>query len=284
MDRSLKYNSRTLINSLFFSWSFLAPAKPLPRYELGIGLVAARTASYPGSSRVYYILAPTPAFIYRGDIFKTKRSGGIKSLLYQLGRFELDLSFDANASSSKYESEARKDMPPLGALLEIGPRLSVKLGSVSSFNSFLVIGFRKATRFLWPLVEGKGHAMSPHIRVDYTPHSKHQLTVVTKLGSKWGSKDLMSYYYEVDSKYATASREAYHAKNGLLSHFLVINMYFNYTNFIKLFMANSFHSYHYAVNRDSPLFSKKSQWRAAAGISYILKTSDEMVKNTVVKN
>lgn len=253
-------------------------AQKLPLYEFGFGLMGARFPTYPGSSESISLVLPIPAMAYRGSIFRTVKEGGVKGRIFVSDDFEFDISFDGNFSSSRYESKIRLGMPPLGLLLEMGPRVTYFWNKGSDKRLELCFAVRKAFHAVWPSLRQNGYSASPYLNLRFDDFNQKQGTLLLRFGAKYGSNTLMNYFYEVDHQYATANRPRYEAKPGLLGYFLVANFYQPISSRSKIFISNRFYDYRYAKNRESPLLTEKNNWTIALGLLYTFFKSEEMVQ------
>ncbi|MFM8796074.1 MAG: MipA/OmpV family protein, partial [Betaproteobacteria bacterium] len=94
----------------------------LPRWEAGaFGLLVSQQA-YPGSDQQVQRSLVLPFLIYRGERLRSERGGaGLRA--FKADAFELDLGASAALGSSAKRIDARRGMPDLGTLVELGPRL-----------------------------------------------------------------------------------------------------------------------------------------------------------------
>ena len=119
-----------------------------PRWEIGVGAVAASQPAYPGAATNTNRVIALPFVIYRGDVVRAEQGNvGLRAL--KTPRYELDVGFSASLGSSANDVPERIGMADIGTLVEFGPRLKINLGDVSQGRS----GIRRATRFAECLAE-----------------------------------------------------------------------------------------------------------------------------------
>jgi outer membrane scaffolding protein for murein synthesis (MipA/OmpV family) len=191
------------------------PARDAPLWEFGLGLAGLRYPDYRGSDQSRNLVLPLPYFIYRGDFLRSDREG-MRGVLFNNDRLDLNLSLGASPPVSSNGSSARSGMPDLKPSIELGPALDWTLWRGADPRSRLslslpvrgVVSVEASPRFL-------GWVATPRLNLDLPDR-------LLAPGWNWGwqagalfaDQRQNAYYYTVDRAYATAARPAYTAAGG----------------------------------------------------------------------
>ena len=187
-----------------------------PEWELGAGASAFTLPDYRGSDESRGYLLPFPYVIYRGDKLRVDRQG-VRGVLYESDRFELDLSISATPPVDSDKNRAREGMPDLDPTLEIGPRLNVTL--LRDRLRDWAFSFRLPVRAVIATdlssAEGAGAVAYPHLTFDSRPRFfEGRWRLGLQAGALYGTRRYHRYFYGVDSEFATPERPAYEATSG----------------------------------------------------------------------
>ena len=98
----------------------LSEEKPL--WEAGPGIGPLRFPDYRGSDEASLYPVPLPYFVYRGDILRADRDG-VRGRLFNREYAELSVSVSGTIPVQSEDNTARRGMPDLDYLVELGPRL-----------------------------------------------------------------------------------------------------------------------------------------------------------------
>ena len=190
-------------------------AREEPLWEAGFGGVALELPDYRGASRSRTYALPLPFFVYRGEVFKADREG-VRGILFDSERVELQLSVGASLPVDSDRSPLREGMESLSPAVEIGPSLEVHLWR--SRTSGAKVDLRLPLR---AAVTVESHPK--YIGVQFFPHLNVDLEDVPGLtgwnvgmlaGPVFTDRRYNDYFYSVGEGDATASRPAYAAKGG----------------------------------------------------------------------
>ena len=107
-----------------------------PLYELGIAGGLGELPDYPGSDqkRIRYLVLPY--FIYRGKVFRSDQKEGMRARFIRNEDIDLDMSAAGSFPASSADNDARRGMPDLDWLMELGPRLEVLLSRLNGRGRF----------------------------------------------------------------------------------------------------------------------------------------------------
>src|SRR5664279_2209542 len=104
------------------------PAKPL--WELGIAAGGIYSPDYPAADHNSLHGLALPLVIYRGDILRLGKDSIAKGVFIDNDYAELNMSLAASFNANSSDNNARRGMPDLDYLGEIGPQLKIKLGEI----------------------------------------------------------------------------------------------------------------------------------------------------------
>lgn len=184
-------------------------AAELPLWELGLGVAGLSLPHYRGAERANRWLLPVPYAVYRGEVLRANRDG-VKALLFDTDRVDLDLSLSATAPSRSADEPARQGMPDLAGTLEFGPNLNLRLARGPGWRLEARLPVRAAMT-LESSPRSIGWAVTPNLNLD---HAVGAWNVGAQVGWLWGSRRLHEHFYGVAPAYATAQRPAYSAAGG----------------------------------------------------------------------
>jgi len=243
----------------------------LPLWELGVLGGVASTPAYPGSSDRSSRALVLPFLIYRGKVFRADQSG-IGARLFDSDRVELDVGLAASLPARSDDVEARSGMNNLGTLLEIGPRLKIKLADTGeNARVRLDIPLRAVVEARSGL-RGQGYTFEPKV-VYETRGPRGLWTFDANVGAVVGDEKVNRYFYQVDPVYARAGRPAYNAKSGLMLIRTGISGSRMINPDVRVFAFMRYESYANAANRDSPLMKKETGASAGFGFAWTFKRS-----------
>jgi len=250
-----------------------APAEPLPLWELGVLGGAASTPAYPGSSDRSKRALVLPFLIYRGEVFRSDQSG-IGARLLRSDRVELDVGLAASLPAHSDDVAARAGMPDLGTLLELGPRLKVKLAEPAPGSRLRLDLPLRAVLEARGGLHAQGWTFEPKL-VYERRGAREDWTFDANVGMVFGNRRINQYFYEVQPAYATGERPAYAADAGLMLVRTGASASRLITPDLRLFGFVRYESYAGAANRASPLLRQSTGASAGIGFAWTITRSDQ---------
>lgn len=254
----------------------LAGDKPL--WEIGVGATALYFPDYPGSNHSSPYVLPFPYIVYRGDFFKADRDG-IRGIVVDSDRMELNISVGASLPVNSNKNGARKGMPNLQPTLEVGPSLDIHLwrNKDRRYKLDLSLPIRTAVTVRGRM-EDVGWVFSPRLNldiVDVAGWSGWNMGLLA--GPMFGSQRSHNYFYSVAPQYATADRPAFAAQGGYSGSQVLIALSKRYPRvWIGAFARWS--SLKGAVFAPSPLVERAYSFSAGIGVGWILGESAARVE------
>ena len=253
-----------------------ALAEPLPLWEVGAGVGAARIPHYRGANQYRTWALPVPYVVYRGEILQLDEHR-YRGLFLRSDRTELDISL--SGSPPARNNEARRGMPDLDATFEIGPTLNVSL--LDSRGRDVELELRLPVR----AVVATDFSHFRHTGWIFQPNL--DLTVRSVPGfAGWEfalrgdliftDRSYNNYFYAVDQAYATPERPAYSTGGGYAGPGLMASLSKRFPDFwIGGFIK--WDSIAGAAFADSPLVKARTNFTAGFALAWILSTSREKV-------
>ncbi len=245
-----------------------SPTGPLPKWELGAGVAGLSLPDYPGADQSSSYVLPFPYIIYRGERIKADRDG-LRGLLIEHRRWDLDISVGGSLPVNSSDNEARAGMESLDFSFELGPSLRFKFYDTPSQNLQLRFNLRALLAVDgFPAFNYEGWLFNPELR--WRQHLTDSLTWGASLQMRYGSDDYHQYFYGVANRFATASRPAYQAEEGYNSSGFGLNLRWLANADWRLNVAAAYIDLHDASFNDSPLFKQNNGVYFGLSVSRIL--------------
>ncbi len=230
-----------------------------PLWEMRLAGFSRLGPSYPGSEDSQVNIVPLPLPIYRGRFLRVGEDSEnpIRGRLFRRDRIKLDFAFDLNFPVESDEVDARKNMPDLDLLLEVGPELEFQFTKEPKYGGLWYLGLqlRPAVSFDGLSPDFRGFAFSPEFsyRVKFA-EGKDALKV--RITPTWGTQRYNAFFYDVQQEFATPERSAYESSAGYLG----TDLSFSWVNTINErweFVTGTRLSFHQgSANKNSPLFTQ----------------------------
>ncbi len=262
-------------NIIFMSLFAVATSaeEELPLWELGVGVAALTQAHYFGAddSRAYVL--PIPYFKYRGEVFRADR-GGIRARLFESERVSLGISGGGSFPVDSEDDDARRGMPDLDVLAEIGPNLRVDLVENNDLHLQFQLPVRGTFSFGDDAGDYQGWTSNPRL---VAKTNSGEWNLVSSFGPVFSDQKYHAYIYDVDPEFVTPDRGAYTASSGYTALRLGLNVNRYYRNmFINGFVR--YFNLQGAKNDASPLFRREHNFSAGITVSWVLKQSRRTVR------
>ena len=273
------YITTIILLTLLIMRSSCVTASDLPEinkgkaeWSMGVGLGAFDYLLYPGAVESNRFILPVPYFTYRSPKFEVDR--GFRSFMYDSEKIAIDISADFGLPVDSDDTRARKGMPDLDFMLQIGPSLEFKLNdrSKSYFDARFEIPVRVAFVTDLPNVDHIGYLVEPRFSFDHRRSSNAPVAHKTTIGLKFATQDFHAYYYDVAPEYATPIRPAYKSDAGFGGSFIKYRISYKTDDFIY-WMFLRYQSLRGAEFDDSPLVLKEDYYFVGIGLSWIFASS-----------
>ncbi|MHA1539415.1 MAG: MipA/OmpV family protein [Alphaproteobacteria bacterium] len=268
---------------LLFSMTFFAfpqeaqSAEMQPQKEswkIGMSAWELFMPDYPASEEHKTRILVLPYLEYHSAIFHSDEKGLLRGEFIQEDWVNIEFSAKGSLPSDSSENYARRGMPDLDWLGEIGPKLTFNLISPrreDDLNLDFNIPLRAAFSTNFRGGSFRGFLSDPGFFIERKKIDGHT-TLQISLTSTFATEKLMDYFYEVDTPYVIDNdpipqdnRPAYNAKEGYLGSQLLMRLS-SITGGIENVAYISLHDFNSAKNNDSPLFKKRFNAMIGYGI------------------
>jgi MipA family protein len=203
---------RAMIAGAMAMYCIAADSDELPLWEAGFGVAPISFPEYRGSRSQRQYLMPLPYLIYRGEILEVDR-GGIRGLLVDAERFEMDLSFNGAVPVKSSDDGPRSGMPDLDPVVEVGVSLGWLLGQGTMGRTRLRLPVRAVFATDLASASHVGWKAEPQLHAEtHEIPGRWNLSVAT--GPIFADRGYHGYYFDVDPEFAIPGRPAYRAGSG----------------------------------------------------------------------
>ena len=265
--------------TLFFIISSLACADENNRlnkceteWTMGAGIGVFDYHLYPGAKETSRLILPVPYFTFRSPKFEIDR--GIKSFLYHSEKIVIDISADFGLPVDSDDTQARKGMPDLDFMLQLGPSIEFLLNNKSTnyFDVRFEIPVRVAYATDFHSAENIGYLVEPRFSFNHRRSAKTGLSHKATIGLKFATQDFHAYYYDVDAEFATDSRAEFNSDGGFGGSFIKYRISYKTSDFVYWAFLR-YQSLNGAEFEDSPLVLKKDYYFVGFGFAWIFANS-----------
>ena len=247
----------------------------LPLWEAGVFAGAASTPAYPASADRAALALVVPVVVYRGEVFRADREG-VGAWLYRSDNLEFDLGFAGSLPSKSDDSAVRKGMPDLGTLVEFGPRLNLTLARPAPNHRVQFEFPVRAALELGGGVRRQGYTVEPKLSYEIRDRSRGW-DLTASAGVVWGDSEINNFFYGVSPAYATATRPAYAAQQGLIATRLGLRSSKEITPDLRIYGFVRQEFFDAGANQASPLYQQPTGTSAGLGLVWMLGRSEKKV-------
>ncbi len=274
------YKGMRLVTILLILLTWVAnaesrPGERLPLFEFGVGGGIGVIPDYPASDNSRVRGLAVPYAIYRGEIVRSDREGGLRTRLFQGSSYEVNFSFSGSFPSESDNNEARNGMSDLDWLFEVGPQLKWmfwKSGDPIRFE----IRFPVRAVYSSNLVKivDRGFIFNPEARLQFRDMPYKEANFLVTLSTSLGSERINDYFYEVKPEFQRFDRPIYDAKEGFIGTTLTVGQSIPVGDF-TLYVAYSLSKFGGSTNQSSPLFKSETNETYGFGLLYNFYASEE---------
>ena len=242
------------------------------QWAIGIGLGVFDYHLYPGAKQSNRLIFPAPYFTYRSAKFEVDR--GIKSFIYNSETIIIDLSADFGLPVDSDDTLARKGMPDLDFVLQLGPSLEFMLNDKNKnyFDARFEIPLRVAVTLDPGNIDNIGYLIEPRFTLKHQRLSNAGLSHKATFGVKYATQDYNAYYYDVAAEFATAARAEYKSDAGFGGSFANYRISYKTNDFVYWAFIR-YQSLRGAKFEDSPLVLQNDYYFFGMGFAWIFASS-----------
>jgi len=241
-------------------------------WELGVGGTAAQLPLYPGSSQEDNFVIPFPFFRIQSEYFEIDE--GIRGFFYESPDIRLNVSGDFGIPVNSADSEARKGMPDLNTVLQVGPSLEVIFaGGRRKPSEFrLELPLRAAIATDISNTENIGWILEPRLTYETLRPYKGGFAYQISSGLRYASKEFNQFYYDVPVAFATPERPAFESDAGYSGYFLDLVGNWRYDNIIYFTFAR-YQNLSGTEFEESPLVEDENYLSFGVGLIWVFTGS-----------
>lgn len=254
-------------------------ADQLPLWEAGAGGAVVYLPDYRGADEGRSWLLPFPYLVYRGEFLKADERR-VRGLFFKSGQTELDISVNLQPPVDSGESDARRGMPDLDPVLELGPSLNISLHRSPDRRTEveLRLPVRAAFASDFSYVDFAGWLFTPNLNVDIRdPLGQAGWKLGFLAGPTFSDRRYNQYYYAVDPAFATPGRAAYNPAGGYAGTQLIAAVSKRFPAFWIGGFAR-WDTLNGAVFVESPLVRSRHYFAAGVAVAWILGESKTSVE------
>jgi len=234
------------------------------KLELGLGIASVRYPNYMGSKSYSTISVPYPYINYSSKYLNIDKDG-INRNLFNIKNLNLYLSVSGSLPSTSKNNDLRKGMPELNFTFEVGPKLSYRLYKSKNKEICFDFAIRAVFETDLKMLDTQGLVATPELKFEYKDKN---LELTFRSGLRFANDRYHNYYYGVDKKYETSTRQSYNAKAGYSGYknklsFTYKNNYWWYGAYLSYNNLNNT-TYEY-----SPLIETKHAIFTGVSLAYI---------------
>jgi MipA family protein len=244
-------------------------------WEIGVVGGGGFVPDYPAAGDSHGNGVGTAYVLYRGDFLRIGEKGIVRGRLARQRNWELDVSLDGSFPADSDKNKARKGMPDLNWLGEIGPRLQITLARAARDAKIdLEIPVRAVVETNFTNFDFRGFVAAPRLAYQHKNFFRRGLEFKLSVGGNFATTELADYFYRVPEGFETAARSRYKANGGYMGSSLNFGLNRPLTRRIQLYVLGGVNSHHGAANENSPLFRDKTTFAVGAAVRWSLYQSD----------
>jgi len=233
---------------------------------------------YRGADQGRAWVVPFPYLIYRGEVLKADERR-VRGLFFTRERAELDFSVSAQPPVDSSKNDARRGMPDLDPLVEVGPSLNLSLHRSPDRRTEveLRLPLRAAFATDFSYVDFAGWVFTPNLNADFRdsfgqPGLKSGILV----GPIFSDKRYNRFYYSVDPAFAIPGRPAYNPSGGYAGTQLIATLSKRFPQFWVGGFAR-WDTLNGAVFEESPLVKTRRYFAAGIAVAWMIGESKTKV-------
>ena len=255
-----------------------ALAEQNPIFELGMAGGVGYVPDYPAAGQNHFNGIALPFPIYRGDFIRSDSKGLLRGRLIHSQNFELDVSFSGSLDADSDDNDARRGMPDLDYMAEVGPRLQWTFARAARWARMdLELPVRAVFSTDFSSVEHRGFLVEPQLAYQHENFLDTGAKLKLGLSTIFADEGLQDYFYQVDVPFVTDARPAYDGRAGYLGSRLRLLFLHPVGKRLRLFVAGDLHSHHGASNENSPLYGEDFTYSTGTGLIWSFYQSDRKV-------
>lgn len=254
------------------------PSREKPVWELGVAAGGAWLPDYPAAGQNHINGLALPYIVYRGEFLRSDEKGLLRGRFVKSRDFELDVSLSGSFSADSDDNDARRGMPDLDYLVELGPRIQ---WTVARAAKLAKLDFELPVRAVFSTdlkgIDHEGFLAQPELAYQHADFLDTGLALKLGVSASFADAGLQDYFYGVEPQFATAARPAYDADGGYLGSRLQLVLTKPLGPALRIFAAGRVDFHQGAANADSPLFREETTYGVGVGFVWSIFRSQSTV-------
>src|SRR5690606_32117140 len=219
-----------------------------------------------------------PYLVYRGEFLRADEKGLVRGRFVKSRDFELDVSLSGSFSVESDDNDARRGMPDLDYLVEVGPRLQWTIARAAKWAKLdFELPVRAVLSTDLKSVDYRGVLAEPEVAYQHANFLNSGVGLKLGLSASFADEELQDYFYEVEPRFAAAGRPAFDAEAGYLGSRLQLVLTKPFGPALRAFAAGRVDFHQGAANEDSPLFRDDVTYGFGAGLIWSFFQSERTV-------
>ncbi|MFQ3236155.1 MAG: outer membrane protein [Paraglaciecola sp.] len=245
---------------------------PKPLWEVGAIGAVFNGPQYPGAQDSHSNFLAVPYVVYRGETWRIGDGAVARAVAVDKQNYELDVSLNASFNADSADNDARRGMPDLDYLFEVGPQLKIHFSGRDNATSEGKFGLDLQARGVFATdfsyIEHQGYIFHPRLSYRHPNWLGQGSAITLSVAPSWGSEALLDYFYQVKPEFASKQRPAYDAQGGYLGTTVSLGLAFEATHNIRVFVGGNLNFYQGSANKGSPLLQDDITYAWGIGLSW----------------
>jgi outer membrane protein len=248
-----------------------------PLFEAGVFAVGGWFPDYPASSQNHVHALPLPYIIYRGQYLQMNETSA-RGIFYAAPAVSFDVSA-SGAFRSSHDDDARRGMPGLDYMGQVGPRMNLLLARDAMYAKIdLEIPVRAVFSTDLSSIAFRGVLLAPEIAYTHTNFMDTGGRLKIGIGPEFATARLMQYFYSVQQQFVIPGRPQFNATGGYLGTRLSASYRVPLNERMSVIALVAPELYKGATNSGSPLFKKEYGISAGLALSFSFYRSEAVAR------
>ena len=248
-----------------------------PLFEAGIFAVGGWFPDYPAANQNHFHALPLPYIIYRGQYFQMSETAA-RGIFYASPAVSFDVSA-SGAFRSSHDDNARRGMPGLDYMGQVGPRMNVLLARDARYAKIdLEIPVRAVFSTDLSSIAFRGFLLAPELAYTHANFMDTGGRLKLGIGPMFATARLMQYFYTVEPQFAIPGRPQFNATGGYLGSRLSLSYRVPLNQRMSVIALVAPELYSGASNANSPLFKRQYGISAGLGLSFSFYHSEAVAR------
>ncbi len=261
----MRFRGVLLVCFVFFSAA--AGAKEKPLFEFGVVGGGGYFPDYPAADESHFDGLALPYVVYRGKFLRAGDKGLVRGRFVHTRDLEFDVSVSGSVPADSDDNDARRGMPDLDYLVQVGPRVQWTMARAAKWAKIdLEVPVRAVFSTDLSEVDFRGVLFAPEIAYQHERFLDSPYEVKFSVGVNFATEKLHDYFYEVPAQFVAPARPAFDADAGYLGARLKLLVKRNLGKRFIVFAGGAVNLHSGAANEASPLFRDELTFGLGGGV------------------